>query len=195
MERARTRNAYLVYVDESGFMLAPTIRRTYAPRGDTPVCVVADPHSKISVIGAMTISPERGHFAFYFHLSEDDVNLRGNEVARFVAEVRRKLPRAITLLWDGMPIHLAKPVQDYLKRRRTIVVETFPPHAPNLNPVDKIWFYVKFDRLPNFTPLDLTDLRIRITEEFRRLQKRPHVLGSLFQLTRLTLDTRYPSRE
>ena len=31
------RSAYLVFLDESGFMLTPTVRRTYAPRGKTPV--------------------------------------------------------------------------------------------------------------------------------------------------------------
>jgi transposase len=188
MERARRRNAHLVFVDESGFMLAPTIRRTYSPRGSTPVCTVTNPHSKIAVIGAMTISPERRHFGFHFQLSEDNLNFRGSAVAHFIAEVQRKVPHPIVLLWDGMPIHRANPVLEYLNRHRTIVVEMFPPHAPDLNPVDKIWFYVKFDRLPNFTPPDLADLRVHITEEFRRLQKRPDVLESLFHLTKLTLD-------
>src|ERR1035441_6893981 len=35
--QTRERNAYLAFVDESGFMMTPTIRRTFAPRGTTPV--------------------------------------------------------------------------------------------------------------------------------------------------------------
>lgn len=37
LERARRRHASLVFIDESGFMLAPLLRRTYAPRGKQPV--------------------------------------------------------------------------------------------------------------------------------------------------------------
>jgi hypothetical protein len=90
-----------------------------------------------------------------------------------------------------IPVHLARPVQRYLHKHRTIVVELFPSRAPDLNPVDKIWFYVKFDCLPNYTPPNLSDLRLRVTEEFRRLQRRPDVLDSLFNLTKLTLDLNF----
>jgi hypothetical protein len=34
---ARERNAHLVFLDESGFMLTPTVRRTWAPRGSKPL--------------------------------------------------------------------------------------------------------------------------------------------------------------
>src|SRR5438552_1484331 len=65
LERAKRRGAHLVFLDESGFMLAPTTRRTYAPRGHPPVYKVADPHGRISVIGAMMISPSHRHFGLY----------------------------------------------------------------------------------------------------------------------------------
>ena len=34
--QAHDRHAYMTFIDESGFMLAPTLRRTYAPRGRAP---------------------------------------------------------------------------------------------------------------------------------------------------------------
>jgi len=191
LKRAHKRGAHIVFVDESGFMLAPVIRRTYAPRGHPAVCKVANPHGKIAAIGAMTISPERRHFGFCFDLSEDNVNFHGDTTVSFLEKVRRQIPGPITLLWDAIPVHLARPVQRYLHKHRTIVVELFPSRAPDLNPVDKIWFYVKFDCLPNYTPPNLSDLRLRVTEEFRRLQRRPDVLDSLFNLTKLTLDLNF----
>jgi transposase len=47
LNEARSRNAHLAFVDETGFMLTPLVRRTYAPRGKTPVNRVADPHARI----------------------------------------------------------------------------------------------------------------------------------------------------
>ena len=173
VERANRRGAHLVFLDESGFMLAPVIRRTYAPRGHTPVCKVADPHGKISVIGAMTISPHRRHFGLCFDLLDDNANYRGDTVVPFLERIRRKIRGPLTILWDAIPIHRAGPVTRFLRKHRTIVPELFPRYAPDLNPVDKIWFYVKFDRLPNFAPPRLSDLRVHVQAELYRLQHRP----------------------
>jgi len=187
--RARARGAHLVFLDESGFMLAPTIRRTYAPRGQTPVCKVADPHGRISVVGAMSISPQNRHFNLCFDLLNDNANYRGESMVPFLEMIRRKIRGPLTILWDAIPIHRARPVTDFLRKHRTIVTELFPRYAPNLNPVDKIWFYVKFNRLPNFAPPRLSDLRASVKHELRRLQQRPDILMSLFDLTRLSRDT------
>jgi len=189
-KRARKRHAYIVFIDESGFMLNPLVRRTWVPRGQTPVIKVSEPHGRISVIGAITISPERRHFGFYFHLLEDNANFHGNSVVQFIEDVHQKTRGPITLLWDAIPIHRARPVESYLAKHPTIVVEPFPPYAPELNPVDNVWSYVKYDRLPNYTLLDLRGLRRHITTEFCRLKQRPDLLESFFKRTGLTLDPR-----
>jgi transposase len=143
------------------------------------------------VIGAITISPERRHFSFYFQLSADNANFRGESLVPFIELVRHKVRGPITLLWDQILIHRARPVTDYLARHRSLVVEAFPPYAPELNPVDNVWGYVKCNRLPNFSPRNLHELRGRITEEFYRLQKRPDLLRSFFNHTGLSLDPIY----
>jgi transposase len=188
LKRARRRHAYLVFVDESGFMLAPVLRRSYAPRGKPPCIKTSDPHGRISAIGAMTISPERRNFGFQFHLLADNANFNGHSVVRFVNHLRCEIRNPITLFWDQILIHRAKVVNDYLARYRRLVVEPFPPLASQLNPVDKVWWYVKYDRLPNFAPVDLTELRDRVTMEFSNLQKRPGILEFLFRRTPLSLD-------
>jgi transposase len=186
VERAARRNAHLVFVDESGFMLAPNIRRTYAPRGHPPICKVTDPHGKISVIGAMTISPHRRQFGFLFDMLKDNENYRGDTLVPFLEKMHDTIRGPITLLWDAIPIHLAAPVKHFLHHHQTIVTELFPRYAPDLNPVDKIWFYVKFDCLPNFAPLHLSDLRGQVQRELRRLRHQPKILKSLFQMTNLS---------
>jgi transposase len=188
VDRANRRGAYLVFLDESGFMLSPTVRQTYAPRGHPPVCKVTDPHGRISVIGAMTISPQRRHFGLCFDLLRDNANYRGETIVPFLERLYGAIRGPLTILWDAIPIHRADPVTRFLHKRRTIVSELFPRYAPDLNPVDKIWFYVKYDRIPNFAPLQLSDLRVRVNRELRRLQQHPEVLKSLFHMTSLSSD-------
>ncbi|MGO8753236.1 MAG: IS630 family transposase [Thermoguttaceae bacterium] len=192
LARAARRRAYLAFIDETGFMLSPTLRRTYAPRGKQPVIRTGDPHARISVIGAMTISPKQHHFSFQFHLAEENVNFHGCSIVPFVDTVYRTLAGPLTIIWDGIRIHSAKPLADYLFRHRDIVVESFPAGASEVNPADKVWGYVKFGRLPNYAPPGLKSLRGRIRREFSRLQGRPDLLESMFHRTGLTLDPKEP---
>ena len=185
-ERARKRLAYIVFVDEAGFMLSPTVRRTWAPRGCTPTLRVSAPHERISAIGAITISPVRRRFSFYFHLSGDNANFHGQSVVWFIERLRRRLRSPMTLLWDSIPIHRSDPIIRYLRRRRRIVVEPFPPYAPELNPVDNVWSYTKHGRLANFCPSNLSELRKCVNEELSRVQSRPDLLRAFFDQTGLS---------
>lgn len=169
-------------------MLSPTLRRTWALRGCPPVIRVAEPHGRISVVGAISISPKRRKFCFYFLLSKDNANFRGDSLATFLEFLHSKIRAPITLLWDQIAIHYSCSIATYLNKHRTIVVEPFPPYAPELNPVDNLWAYVKHGRLSNFTPLNLDELRKRITKEFRRVQGRPDLLKAFFRHTGLRLE-------
>jgi transposase len=105
LDRAQNRHAYLVFIDESGFLLAPLLRRTYAPRGKQPVIKNADPHDRLSVIGAITISPERHHFGFHFHLSEDNVNFHGYSIVPFIDGLRRWIAGPFTRGYRTVPTY------------------------------------------------------------------------------------------
>jgi hypothetical protein len=60
VRQAWERKAYVVFLDESGFFLTPTVRRTLAPRGKTPVLEAWDRRDRISAISCVTLSPVAG---------------------------------------------------------------------------------------------------------------------------------------
>jgi transposase len=190
LKDARRKGAYLVFVDESGFMLAPIIRRTFAPRGKTPVIKVGDPHSRISVAGAITVSPVQKRLGFLHHLLSDNANFHGDSIAQFLNEICHRISGPIILLWDGVSIHSSKPVAQYLGKHCRIAVEEFPAHASELNPVDKVWFYTKYDRLSNYAPNALDELRHRLIQEFLALERKSNVLTWCIMETGLDLKLR-----
>lgn len=185
---ARDRHAYLAFIDESGFMLAPTLRRTYAPSGHPPVQKVTDPHARISVIGAITLTPECQRVDLTFDLLPDNANFNGQAIAAFLRLLHERVNNPITVIWDSVRIHLSQPVADYLSRDGNIVSETFPPNAPELNPADGVWSHIKYGRLPNYTPFDLSELRRTVTAELKRLQRQPHLLHAFIRRTRLCFE-------
>lgn len=58
--------AYLVFVDESGFMLMGTVCRTWAPRGETPQIRYRYKHDRLSVISGLSLSPRRQRVGLYY---------------------------------------------------------------------------------------------------------------------------------
>lgn len=185
LSEAASRNAYLAFVDETGFMLNPLVRRTFAPRGKTPVNRVADPHGRISVIGAITVNPNRQRVGMVYNMLGDNANFRGPGIAYFIRTLLTAIGGPVTILWDRITIHSCEEVERCLKGSSGVVLESFPPYAPKLNPADGIWGYIKFGRLPNYTPADLDVLRTTVTSELDRLQQKEELLRSFIRHTKL----------
>jgi transposase len=184
---AQARGAYLTFVDETGFLLEPTVRRTYAPRGRTPVHQISDPHARLSVIGAITVSPRRKRLGLAYQILADNANFRGPSVGRFVRALHMRLSAPMTVLWDQIPIHCCKAIEQHLIEAPGVAVEPFPAYAPKINPADGIWRYVKYGRRANYTPSDLAVLRRTVTAELDKLRGRPDLLASCIRYTRLPL--------
>ncbi len=178
---------YIVFVDEAGFMLEPLVRRTWAPRGQTPILKINRPHDRISVIGAISIRRRDQNFEFHYQLSADNTNFRGPTVAQFIDELSNTLKGQMTLIWDEIPIHWGSAMKRYLAEHPSIEAHAFPPYAPELNPVDLVWGHVKWGRLANYCPHDLTELRTTLDKEFVRLKRRPDLLKSFLAHTGLSL--------
>jgi transposase len=187
MERTAARSAYTVFVDETGFMLEPIIRRTFAPRGKTPVHRISDPHGRISAIGAISISPRRDSITFMYELLADNANYRGATIAAFMRAVHSRLAGPMTVIWDQIPIHCCKPIDEFTATAPGVILEPFPPYAPELNPVDRVWGYGKYHRLPNFTPPDLGVLRSSVIQELDRVSGRCDLLRAFVRATKLPL--------
>jgi transposase len=188
LREAARRNAHLAFVDETGFLLSPLVRRTYAPRGKTPLIEVADPHARISVIGAITVDPTRERVGMLYNMLGDNANFRGPGIAYFVGMLRAEVAGPLTILWDRITIHSCEETERCLQGLPDVVFERFPAYTPKLNPADGIWGYVKYSRLPNFTPPDLDVLRATLTEELDRLRQEEGLLRAFIRHTKLPLD-------
>jgi transposase len=188
LAEAAARDAHLAFVDETGFMLNPLVRRTYAPRGKTPLNRVADPHARISVIGAITVDPRRERVGLIYNMLGDNTNYRGPGIASFVRTLLAEVSGPVTILWDRITIHSCDEVEKCIKAASGVVAEAFPPYAPKLNPADGIWGYIKYGRFPNYTPPDLDTLRVSITDELDRLREDEDLLRFFIRHARLPVN-------
>jgi transposase len=185
VRQAHERDAHLVFPDESGFQLTPTVRRTLAPRGRTPVLPCWDKRDKISAISVITLSPRQERPGLYFQLLPDKENVQGEDVVAFLKQLRQHL-RRFTVVWDKSSIHSkSRVVQAYLADHPEIVVEDFPGYAPELNPDELVWCWTKYGRLANYAAPDLGSLREQVEAELAHLQRHPYALVDFINHTEL----------
>ena len=166
-------------------MLQPVVRRTWGPQGQTPVLRCWDRHDRLSVVGAISVSPRRRRLGLSFHLQDE--NFRGEQVGEFLARVQRALRRPLLVVWDRWSVHrkAARWIEARLGRR--ILFEWLPPYAPDLNPVEGVWDHAKYADLANFVPDDLEHLREEVAASLRDQRSTTSLLRSFFEHAKLPL--------
>lgn len=133
--------ARLIFVDESGFLLIPSVRKTWNPVGQTPILHHWYRHDRISAISGIAVSPRRYHCTLYCQLYED--NIQGVEVAAFLRHLLRQVRGHLIVLLDNGPIHRGEPVRELLARTSRLHLVPFPAYAPELNPDEGVWSLLK----------------------------------------------------
>lgn len=69
IKKASRLKAFLVFIDESGFLMAPLVGRSWGPQGQTPILYQRiHSYKKVSAIAASCLSPERRRLNLFFRL-------------------------------------------------------------------------------------------------------------------------------
>jgi putative transposase len=137
-KNARRQKAHLVLIDESGLLLDSLVRRSWALKGQTPVIGGDGGHrKKVSVIGAVSVSPAAHRLGLYFATLPDGYFTAG-EVVKFLRDLLQHLRGKVIVVWDRGPNHKGPVVREFLRRNRRLRLELLPAYAPELNPVEQV---------------------------------------------------------
>src|SRR5207245_2271846 len=118
--------AHLVFLDETGFLMAPLVCRTWAPRGQTPVFYQrGGSRQKVSCMGALAVPPRRHRLHFYFRLHPNE-NINTDRALDFLLQLLRQLPGNLVVIWDSARTHRARKVEAFLYRHLRLYLEYFP---------------------------------------------------------------------
>jgi putative transposase len=175
-------------IDESGLMMGPLLRRTWAPEGQTPTITQRGAHrQKVSVAAAILLSPRRDHLGLYSH------TLAGGYfdnwyVTAFVEAMLKERDGRFVVVWDGGTMHKGEPIaamETHFADRLSL--ERLPPFAPMLNPVEWLWSWLKWERLSNLAPLDVRELDARVIAELAARRDDQSFLRNLFHASELPL--------
>lgn len=168
-----------VLVDESGFYLLPSVVKSYAPLGKTPILEHTLTREHLSVMGALT--PTGRLFT-----KVQERSLKSPDVIGFLEYLLTKIAGKLLIIWDGAPIPRSKAIQAFLSKRHQqepgrILVERLPGYSPALNPEEGVWRYLKYEEMANICCWNLEHLRHEFVKARERLRHKKHILRACFQ--------------
>lgn len=183
----KRRRAWLVFVDESGVLSEPLVRRTWGLRGQTPVLAHRCRHRKnLSVIGALALSPgrRRCRLLLRWHAGK---SVRTPEVCSFLRALLRELRGQIVVVWDGLLAHRSAAVRDLAVGSGRMELVRLPAYAPEYNPIEGVWGNVKWHRMANHGLTEVPAIHARAKAEGRKVADDQRLLKSFIRATPLPL--------
>jgi transposase len=173
---AQTQGQAIFFIDESGFYPLPSVVRTYAPGGHTPILREWYTREHLSAISA--ISPGG---KLYFRSQDRAIN--SDDVVAFLEHLLREVPGRMVLIWDGAPIHRSRRIREFLANgaAHRLHLEHLPAYAPELNPGEGLWQQLKGVELRNLCCLNLSHLRRELRDAVKRVRRRPRLINGFFR--------------
>ena len=161
----------IVFCDQSGFYLLPTVVRTYAPMGETPILREHLSRDHLSAMSGITLEGK-------LYMLEQDRSFKGEDVVRFLKHLMHQIPGKLLIVWDGSPIHRSRAVKDFLKSGASsrVQLEQLPGYAPDLNPDEGVWKHLKCVELKNLCCQSLAQLSVELRKAKERLRHKKHVI-------------------
>ena len=112
--------------------------------------------------------------------------IKSPQVICFIRHLLNHIPGRILLFWDGNSPHKSKVTRNALADfARRLTVHRLPAYAPELNPDERLWAFLKSHALRGYCPPNVDALIAKIRQAVRKVRARPTLIQSFFTDCRL----------
>lgn len=121
---------------------------------------------------------------FYFRFFVGAI--KSAQIVEFLGALQRQIGKPLLIVWDGVATHKSKLVRPWLDAQDGRIVMAFlPPYAPELNPVEAIWAYLKQHEIANLCPSDLAEVSDFARRRLTSRQRRPRLVRAFWKQAEL----------
>jgi len=182
-KRAKRLGARIFFSDEAGFQSDPVLGRTYGLKGQTPIVTTSGQRQSLNVISAVNA---RGEFWAVTYTGK----LNAESFMVFLQNFVESQPGKIFLVVDGHPAHKANAVKHYIKSLKgRLELYFLPPYAPDLNPDEFVWSYMKNNGVSKKPLKKNESLQSRIDEDLNGIKENRKLVKSFFGATSVAYAT------
>jgi transposase len=174
-KRAKKLGAMIFFLDEAGFQSDPPLGRTYGLKGHTPVVTSSGQRQSINVISAVNASG-----AFWAATYTGKLNTES--FLEFLKNFMKSQRRNALLVVDGHPAHKANLIKEYIATLAgRLELHFLPPYAPDLNPDEFVWNYMKGVGVSKKPLKKNESLRERIEQDLNTIHQNKALVASFFE--------------
>ena len=167
-KRAKKLGAVLFFLDEAGFQSDPPLGRTYGLKGHTPIVVTSGQRQSINVISAVNAQGA-------FWAASYTGKLNAEAFVAFLRDFMKSRNGKVFLVVDGHPAHKANIVKEYIAQLKgRLELHFLPPYAPDLNPDEFVWNYMKNTGVSKKPLKKNESLRERVEQDLATIQGTPN---------------------
>jgi transposase len=173
VEEAKRKQSVLLFLDETGVQENHNVGTTWGERGTRPSVAVSGSRRRINAISA--ISPS-GRLWFRCYSG----NLTAGRYVEFLTALLSDIRGNVIVVHDRHPAHVAAITRRFLdERRNRITTYLLPAYAPDLNPDEHVWSYLKgtFKSVPMAIDEELHD---RVEDSLKDLSDNRDIVKSFF---------------
>ena len=127
----------------------------------------------------VSVSPTTHRLGLYF-ATEPDGFFTAEKVVEFLRDLLKHLRGKVVVVWDRGSNHKGPVIRKFLSKNRRLTLEMLPPWAPELNPVEPIWSWLKNGELANYAPGDTGELDDEVVDRLIGLKFDPELLQALW---------------
>jgi transposase len=177
-KKAQRESRTIVFIDESGLSERPSVVRTWSLRGRTPVLQHSFNWKQLSAIAGLSF------WQFYFRFFPGAV--RSEQIIEFLGALRRQIKRPLLIIWDGVATHRSRKVRTWLEAQNgLLVVARLPAYAPELNPVEAIWAYLKKHEIANLCRNTIGEVGQFARNRLKSMQRRSNLITAFWKQAEL----------
>jgi hypothetical protein len=161
------------------------------------VAVSGKGSGRVSVAGLVCLKPGHRGRLFYRVLVHrgrkgERRSLCEDDYAGLIAAAHQQLHAPIVLCWDNLNTHVSAVMRRFLDAHADwLTVIRLPAYAPDLNPTEGVWAYLKRD-LGNLVACTVDQLAATVKTLLKRIQYRPELIDGFLAQTGLALDPQPP---
>ena len=173
-QRAKKLGAMIFFLDEAGFQSDPPLGRTYGLKGHTPIVVTSGQRQSVNVISAVNAQGA-------FWAASYTGKLNAETFVAFLGDFMKNRKGKVLLVVEGHPAHKANAVKAYIAQLKgRLELHLLPPYAPDLNPDEFVWNYMKNTGVSKKPLKKNESLRERVEQDLSAIQGNAALVVSFF---------------
>ena len=159
------------FEDEARFGQKGTLTRVWADRGSRPTAPKQGGFGNLHVLTAVCPASGRAEGLI-------SAVLNTSVVQTFLDQLSETIPVGVrvALVWDGAGYHSASAA---LRCPANLTLVTLPPYAPELNPVERLWLYLREHHWSNRTYKDIDALEDAANDGWRAVCLHPEKIKTI----------------